>query len=90
MNSSWVKVNMPYYRKDKFYCSWIVDFLLNIYLRNNSTVFEELEVSIVDLTVANDVLLAMRSGTNKTDICDRQIQFYCYSYSYEILPTCTH
>jgi len=27
-------------------------------LRNNSTVFEELEVSIVDLTVANAVLLA--------------------------------
>ena len=35
-------------------------------LRNNSTVFEELEVSIVDLMVANAVLLA-------TDICDRQI-----------------
>jgi hypothetical protein len=31
--------------------------------RNNSTVFEELEVSIVDLTVANAVLLATRSGT---------------------------
>ena len=28
------------------------------YLRNNSTVFEELEVSIVDLTVTNAVLLA--------------------------------
>ena len=31
------------------------------YLRNNSTVFEELEMSIVDLTVANAVLLATRS-----------------------------
>jgi hypothetical protein len=35
-------------------------------LRNNSTVFEEWEVSIVDLMVANAVLLA-------TDICERQI-----------------
>ena len=42
-------------------------------LRNNSTVFEELEVSIVDLTVANAVLLATRSGASNTDICDRQI-----------------
>ena len=30
------------------------------YLRDNSTVFEELEVSIVDLMIANDVLLATR------------------------------
>jgi hypothetical protein len=30
------------------------------HLRNNNTVFEELEVSIVDLTVANAVLLATR------------------------------
>jgi hypothetical protein len=29
-------------------------------LRNNSTVFEEMEVSIVDLMVANAVLLATR------------------------------
>jgi len=42
-------------------------------LRNNSTVFEEMEVSIVDLMVANAVLLATRSGASKTDICDRQI-----------------
>jgi hypothetical protein len=41
-------------------------------IRNNSTVFEELEVSIVDLMVANAVLLAARSGACKTD-CDRQI-----------------
>jgi hypothetical protein len=41
--------------------------------RNNSTVFEELKVSIVDLTVANAVLLTTRSGASKTDICDRQI-----------------
>jgi hypothetical protein len=33
----------------------------------------ELEVSIVDLTVANAVLLVTRSGASKTDICDRQI-----------------
>ena len=33
-------------------------------LRNNSTVFEELEVSIMDLTVANAVLLATRSGAS--------------------------
>jgi hypothetical protein len=31
-------------------------------LRNNHTVFKELEVSIVDLMVANAVLLATRSG----------------------------
>ena len=42
-------------------------------LRNNNTVFEELEVSVVDLMVANAVLLATRIGTSKTDICDRQI-----------------
>ena len=42
-------------------------------LRNNSNVFEELSVSIVDLTVANVVLLATRSGASKTDICDSQI-----------------
>jgi hypothetical protein len=35
--------------------------------------FEELEVSIVDLTVANAVLLATRRGARKTDICDREI-----------------
>ena len=68
-------------------------------LRNNSTVFEELEVSIVDLTVSNAVLLETRSGARKMDICDQsnpqlkpttlQIQ-YCYSYFYEIRTTCTH
>jgi hypothetical protein len=46
---------------------------ITVTLRNNSTVFEELEVSIVDLMVASAVLLAMRSGASKTDICDRQI-----------------
>jgi hypothetical protein len=40
---------------------------------NNSTVFEELEVSIVDLTVVIAALLATLSGASKTDICDRQI-----------------
>ena len=49
----------------------LVCFQTNVYTlgefhknMNNSTVFEELLVSIVDLTVANAV---------KTDICDRQI-----------------
>jgi hypothetical protein len=37
------------------------------------TVFEELEVSVVDLMVANAVLLATRSRASKTDIFDRQI-----------------
>jgi hypothetical protein len=60
------------------------------YLRNNSTVFEELEVSIVDLMVANTVLLATRSGASKTDICDRQIhnwhwQLFKYSTVIPIL-----
>ena len=62
----------------------------HIYLRNNSTVFEELEVSFVDLTVANAVLLATRSGASKTDICDRQIhswhrQLFKYSTVIPIL-----
>jgi hypothetical protein len=65
-------------------------FVRRIYLRNNSTVFEELEVSIVDLTVANAVLLATRSGASKTDICDRQIhnwhlQLFNYSTVIPIL-----
>ena len=46
---------------------------IRLQLRNNSTVFEELEVSIVDLTVVNAVLLATQSGASKTDICDHQI-----------------
>ena len=45
----------------------------HITLRNNNTVIEELEVSIVGLMVANAVLLATRSGSSKMDICDRQI-----------------
>jgi hypothetical protein len=45
---------------------------VNGHLRNKNTVFEELEVLIVDLT-RNAVLLATRSGASKTDICDRQI-----------------
>jgi len=53
------------------------------YLRNNSTVFEELEVSIVDVKVANAV------SNPQLTLTTRQIQ-YCYSYSDEILPTCTH
>jgi hypothetical protein len=39
----------------------------------NHAVFEEFEVSIVDFTVANAVLLATRTRASKTDICDRQI-----------------
>jgi hypothetical protein len=59
-------------------------------LRNNSTVFEELEVSIVDLTVSNAVLLETRSGARKMDICDRQIhnwnrQLFKYSTVIPIL-----
>jgi hypothetical protein len=41
------------------------------HLKNNNTVFEELSVSIVNLMVANAVLLATRSEVSKTDICDR-------------------
>jgi hypothetical protein len=51
-----------------------VCFQTSVYtLREFSTVFEDLEVSIVDLTVTNAVLLATRRGVSKTDICDRQI-----------------
>ena len=56
----------------KYYQAFTL-LILAYELRNNSTVFEELEVSIVDLTVANAVLMATRSGASKTDICDRQI-----------------
>ena len=60
------------------------------YLRNNSTVFKELEVSVVDFTVANAVLLVTRSGASKTDICDCQIhnwhrQLFKYSTVIPIL-----
>ena len=46
-------------------------------------------VSIVDLTVANAVLLATRPSNLQLTPTTLKIQ-YCYSYSYEILPTCTH
>ena len=39
-----------------------ISILNTCYLRNIFTVFEELAVWIVDLTVANDILLATRSG----------------------------
>ena len=59
-----------------------------------ATLIEELSVSIVDLTIANAVLLATRSGATKTGICDRQIHnwhrqlfnYSSYSYSFEIIP----
>ena len=51
-------------------------YIKYIYLRNNSTVLEELEVSIVDLTVANAVLLATRSGGCQLWIWRSQMQFY--------------
>jgi hypothetical protein len=59
-------------------------------LRNNNTVFEKLEVSVVDSMVANAVLLATRCGAIKTDICDRQIhnwhrQLFKYSTVIPIL-----
>ena len=62
---------------------------MNCCLRNNSTVYEELEVSIVDLMVANAVLLATQSGANKTDICNRQIQIK-YSTVIPILMKFSH
>ena len=40
---------------------------MHVWLRNNSTVFEELEVSIVDLKLANAVLLATVKSTIDTD-----------------------
>ena len=51
--------------------TWLIK---NHQLRNNSTVFEELEVSIVDLTVANAVSLATQGGACTTNI--RQIYEY--------------
>jgi hypothetical protein len=51
--------NVDYYNKE---LDILILFDGKHELRNNSTVFEELEVSIVDLTVANAVLLATRRG----------------------------
>ena len=61
--------------------------------RNNSTIFEELSVSIVDLTVANICFTGSASRRQQNGICDRQIHNspptlqiqYCYSL---ILLTC--
>jgi hypothetical protein len=69
---------------------FLAEGIWKVHLRNNSTVFEELEVSIVDLTVANAVLLATRSGASNTDICDRHIhtwhqQLFKYSTVIPIL-----
>jgi hypothetical protein len=55
--------------------TWLIK---NHQLRNNSTVFEELEVSIVDLTVANAVSLATQGGACTTNI--RQIYEYGVIY----------
>jgi hypothetical protein len=63
-------MNVDYYTKE---LDILILFDAKHELRNNSTVLEELSVSIVDLTVANAVLLATRSGARKTDICDREI-----------------
>jgi hypothetical protein len=56
-----------------FKSAYISSFQTSVYTlgefhknRNNSTVFEELSVSIVDLTVPNAVLLVTRSGASKT------------------------
>jgi hypothetical protein len=51
------------------------------------TVFKELDESIVYLTVANAVYL--RPSNPQLTPPTLQIK-YCYSYSYEILPTSTH
>ena len=80
------------------WCCYAIVFHTWVKLKNNSTVFEELEVSIVDLTVANAVLLSTRSGASKTDICDRQIrnwhrQLFKYSTVIPILmkfSQCVH
>jgi hypothetical protein len=41
--------------------------------RNNSTVFEEVTVSVVDLTVANICFTDSASRRQQNGICDRQI-----------------
>jgi hypothetical protein len=47
--------------------------------RNNSTVFEEFEVSIVDLTVTNIRFTGSVSHRQSNCICDRQIHYFlCY------------
>jgi hypothetical protein len=55
---------------------------VNGHLRNNNTVFEELEVSIVDLTVANAVLLATRSkSTIDTDNSSNTILLFLFLWN---------
>ena len=63
---------------------FLLTFFTGTYLqlRNNSTVFEELEVSIVDLTVANVVLLATRSGVTVFTVFRLLTDFVCL-YTYE-------
>ena len=54
-------------------------------LRNNSPVFEEFEVSIVDLAFANTVLLATQSGASKANICDQQLFKYSTVFFYILM-----
>lgn len=53
----------------------------SINLRNNSTVVEELQLSIVNLPITNAGVLAKRSRDSKKDIwdCQSPIDFYSYS-----------
>jgi len=66
----------------------LVPLVTSVELRNNSTVFEELGVSIVDLTAANAVFLETRSGAGKTDIYDRQIHKR-HAYMQNVFPCTT-
>ena len=58
------------------FCVWCPMWPASLDLRNNSPVFEEFEVSIVDLAFANTVLLATQSGASKANICDQQLLKY--------------
>ena len=58
-------------------------------LRYNSTEFEELEVSVMDLTVANAVsrIFATVKSTIDSDNTSNTVLLFLF---YEILSTCTH
>jgi hypothetical protein len=71
-----------YFFAASFYV-WCPMWPASLELRNNSPVFEEFEVSIVDLTFANTVLLATQSGASKSNIRDRQL--FKYSTVFSIL-----
>ena len=64
------------------------------YFLNNSTVFEECGFDSCKCSFTGDAKLSQSNGylrPSNPQLTPTTLQIqYCYSYSYEILPTCTH